>query len=1077
MHSEKLDAVIADYLQAQAEGRAGDPEAWIARHPELADDLRAFFTDQARLEQVVAPMRQEGAEHTTLPPTGEYHPEEAATLLPGQTAPVEETIKVRYFGDYELLAEIARGGMGVVYKARQVSLNRLVALKMILAGHLAGKEEIARFRIEAEAAANLDHPHIVPIYEIGEHQGQQYFSMKYVEGGSLAAEFSRAPQARRSVRDLVASLSTITRAVHHAHQRGILHRDLKPGNVLLDQDGQPHVTDFGLAKKVEGDSGMTRTGDIVGTPSYMAPEQAAAKKGLTTAVDVYSLGAILYEMLTGRPPFREATPLDTLLQVLDKEPDPPRKYDPKVDRDLETIALKCLEKDPAKRYDSAAALADEIDRWQRGEPITARRMGRLRRALRWYRRKPLLAGTMTLAVLSLFVIGIMAGFWIWSEINARHVLFLREAAWERRNGDRAEALETLRIAAKQTGTSPRLLEEAFLAASLPEIRFLHKEPFAESAFYNLGTLPELHFVPGGERFWLIFSENGKTHAQERRFPSCDLLQETTRERAELPPPGKVPPELKVIGISQDGRWVVARKEGKPGDSLVLWDVRAERQADSMDDVFRLRGLVLVSADGQRMAFRDPWADNMLRVWDWPRARIIATFHAGVDSVTRRRQGGNDTYLRNVPGFSPDGTLLAVQGTENGVDELLVWDVEANQKLGAVQYADGPARWHPDGRHLLICGNDIPKYNLDDKDKSWPKQHSYLHTWKVICPARTFQLADEVKRLAWSGTGRLLLAGSHVFHVTATSRERMLRPIPLEVAQHQDFGFRGEEMWGVQRPAVDPNRKTLNLRRFLPTPQEILLPLAPLEPPAPVEAGAQWQASPVHFAFTSAGQHVLVLWGWALVRGNNITYTGNNVLEWWSVAERKRLAVWPLSGTSMGEGVYPSPSGRHVAVNKDGQLWLLAPAAAKPVAIFPDTGFGPTSVAFSADSSRMAFCQIIWGARTDHGRILEKMQIVFVDTATGQQLGTMPYHSSATHIALAFSPDGGRLALVDGSRDIHLIDVPGQREILRWKTEQRVIALAFSPDGEVLATGTVGGQVKLWNLRFIQEEMAKLGLAW
>ncbi len=239
---------------------------------------------------------------------------------------------------------------------------------MILTGQLASSEDVARFHREAEAAANLDHPNIVPIYEVGEHEGQHYFSMKLVEGGSLAQGVAAgegrgaSKEDQKKAAELVA---TIARAVHHAHQRGILHRDLKPGNILIDAHGQPNVTDFGLARRVEGDPGHTRTGSIVGTPSYMPPEQARSEKVLTTGVDVYSLGAILYELLTGRPPFRADTPLDTVLQVLDCEPERPRKLNPRIDLDLETICLKCLEKDPAKRYGSAKALAEDLERWLR----------------------------------------------------------------------------------------------------------------------------------------------------------------------------------------------------------------------------------------------------------------------------------------------------------------------------------------------------------------------------------------------------------------------------------------------------------------------------------------------------------------------------------------------------------------------------------------------------------------------------------------------------------------------------------------------------------------------------------------
>ena len=320
----RLDELIASYLEAVEGGRAPDREAWLAQHPGLADDLRAFFANHDRMVQVGAPLR-------ALAPA-EAPVSEAPTLAPGETPTDVLLGKVRYFGDYELLEEIARGGMGVVYRALQVRLNREVALKMILSGNLASAYDVRRFHTEAEAVASLDHPNIVPIYEVGEHEGKHYFSMKLIEGSSLS---DRIPEMVKDPKAAAKLLANVARAVHHAHQRGILHRDLKPSNILLDANGEPHVTDFGLAKRVSAENGVTQSGAIVGTPSYMAPEQAAAKKGLTTAADVYSLGAILYEMLTGRPPFRSETPLGTMQQVLGREPDRPRTLNPRVDRDLE----------------------------------------------------------------------------------------------------------------------------------------------------------------------------------------------------------------------------------------------------------------------------------------------------------------------------------------------------------------------------------------------------------------------------------------------------------------------------------------------------------------------------------------------------------------------------------------------------------------------------------------------------------------------------------------------------------------------------------------------------------------------
>ena len=299
-------------------------------------------------------------------------------------------------GDYEPLEEIGRGGQAVVYRARQKSLNRIVALKVIGFGHWETTPHLKRFRHEAEAAASLEHPHIVPIYEIGESDGSCYFSMKFVEGGQLAEVLKRESMSTRRAAELLAK---IARTVHFAHQHGILHRDIKPGNILLDQHGEPHLTDFGLARLLEQESTITHSSDVLGTPSYMSPEQAAGRtKELTAATDVYSLGAVFYQMLTGEPPFAGGTTYETIRLVLESEPRNPRVRNAKIDRELSTICLKCLEKDPKRRYSSALALAEDLERWLRHEPIQARRTGVFGRGKKWLQRNPTAAGIIALSL-------------------------------------------------------------------------------------------------------------------------------------------------------------------------------------------------------------------------------------------------------------------------------------------------------------------------------------------------------------------------------------------------------------------------------------------------------------------------------------------------------------------------------------------------------------------------------------------------------------------------------------------------------------------------------------------------------
>jgi len=356
---ERLARVLDELLNAMERGEAADVERQAREHPDLAIELRQLWGAMLVAECVAS---GSGSEPTVAvdssgessSPSGEH---------PWQAFP-------RAFGDYELLGELGRGGMGVVYKARQHTLDRSVALKMMRSGALASQADLARFAAEAQAAARLDHPNIVPVYDVGETGGHAFFTMKHVSGTTLARRLNDGPLDPREAARI---LAPVCRAVHYAHEHGVLHRDLKPSNILLDREGRPHVTDFGLAKRIESDMHLTVSGAVLGTPAYMAPEQAAGSRGkLLPASDVYSLGSILYHMLTGRPPFQAASPVDTVLLVLEQDPLPPRLINPRADLELEMICLKCLQKPPELRYSTAAALADDLDAFLHDEPIAAR---------------------------------------------------------------------------------------------------------------------------------------------------------------------------------------------------------------------------------------------------------------------------------------------------------------------------------------------------------------------------------------------------------------------------------------------------------------------------------------------------------------------------------------------------------------------------------------------------------------------------------------------------------------------------------------------------------------------------------
>jgi serine/threonine-protein kinase len=367
-------------------GERPAPAEYLARFPDGERTIRAVFGEIDKTTSLGSSRADGAVDRPTRP-----------CSAPGGRSEVDPHATI---GDYELIEEIARGGMGVVFRARHKGLKRLVALKMILSGQMATHEERQRFLREAELAANLDHPNIVPIYEVDEHEDRPFFSMKLIEGESLSRQVARFVQDPAAAARMVAILA---RAVHYAHGQGFLHCDLKPSNVLIDTRGRPYLTDFGLARRTGVESSLSISGAILGTPSYMAPEQATGSRaGLGPATDVYGLGAILYELLTGRPPFRAPSIMETIVQVLERDPAPPRELRPEVPRALESICLKCLEKSPRDRYATAEALADDLDSYLQGDGIEA--AGVLSRLRRWNRREAELAarlgGLALMAVIS-----------------------------------------------------------------------------------------------------------------------------------------------------------------------------------------------------------------------------------------------------------------------------------------------------------------------------------------------------------------------------------------------------------------------------------------------------------------------------------------------------------------------------------------------------------------------------------------------------------------------------------------------------------------------------------------------------
>jgi WD40 repeat protein/tRNA A-37 threonylcarbamoyl transferase component Bud32 len=606
----------------------------------------------ATLASLLAPPPQAGPGADGSPsggsvPTGPFKgapgSRESAAPASAPSAPCDLAPGSR-FGDYEILGELGRGGMGVVYKARQRSLRRLVALKMILAGQLAGSEQVERFHREARAVAQLDHPNIVPIYEVGQHHGQHYFSMKLIEGRSLSCDLAHYRRHHKAAAFL---MSRVARAVHYAHQRGILHRDLKPRNILLDARKQPHVTDFGLAKRLDASDSLSPEGAVIGTASYMAPEQAAAGgRRLTPAADVYSLGAVLYELLTGRPPFQGATFVETLWQVLDLEPPPPRRLNPAVPRDLETVCLKCLDKRPSHRYASAEALAEDLERWVEGKPILGRRVRWPERAWLWCRRSPALAALVAATVLLCTLAGALCLAYSSAGWQASHAQ--GELDQELVRKEAKAYLEDMRHAQAHLNGGEVVPARALLA------KWRHKDHRAWEWYFLDAQCRELRLsVRGhGGRVWAV-----AWSPDARQLASADdqgvVSVWDVADNKELASFQAQAGGVRALAWSPDGKLLATASKGAPQ----LWEAATGKETRTL-----------------------PLADN-------PRP----------DGPSRRPQARSLIW-------SPGEQKLALVDTEG---EIKVWDLGTGAKPLVLLAHTGAfgAAWGPDGKRLASVGVD------------------------------------------------------------------------------------------------------------------------------------------------------------------------------------------------------------------------------------------------------------------------------------------------------------------------------------------------------------------------------------
>jgi WD40 repeat protein len=595
------------------------------------------------------------------------------TLPPAPS--VEDVSPVRVPG-YEILRELGRGGMGVVYQARHERLNRLAALKMILYGGHAAEGDLARFRTEAEAVARLQHPGIVQIYEIGEHNGLPYLALEFCPGGSLLNRLDGTPlppaQAARNV-------EALARAVHAAHQAGIVHRDLKPGNILLAADGSLKITDFGLAKKLDSSVGQTQTGAVMGTPSYMAPEQAAGlNKEIGPVTDLYSLGVILYELLTGRPPFKAATPLDTMMQQMHQEPVPPRKLQPQVPPDLETICLKCLQKEPGKRYASAADLAEDLRRYQAGEPITARPVGALERGWRWCRRNPLVAGlTAGVAALLLMVATGATGAAIYLGGVAQRE---RETAAEMEllAGREREAADKERLAVAAAETERRKAEE-----ERDRARGLQLTAQATASLTSNPGLALLLAIEGAQRAPGVLANNALRAALETGFEERTLVEGSAVLSVTFSPDGR-----QILSVSNNG-------------GIRLWEAATGKPIYQVKGIPGYAQSAFFSPDGRcfavlfatwntKLTYRDGQVKHYTN-------RVVRLYETATGKPLTILRGHEDRVV--AAAFSPDGKRLVTASWDH---TARIWEIATGKPLVTLKKQSSSlltAAFSPDGRRV------------------------------------------------------------------------------------------------------------------------------------------------------------------------------------------------------------------------------------------------------------------------------------------------------------------------------------------------------------------------------------------
>jgi WD40 repeat protein len=1061
-HSERVDRVCNLYEDSWQEGNRPDLSRYLvavdpAEQFELIRELLLIDLHYRRGLGESPTLEEYQARHpavdfgpcaelfTAAAPAADASLNDLATQSTPCNSPVPTAVvpRVGKLGDYELLEEIARGGMGVVYKARQVSLNRLVAVKMILAGLFATKADHDRFHSEAQAAAILDHPNIVPVYEVGEFEGQHYFSMGYVDGQSLTARLADGPLPPKEAAELAVE---VARAVEYAHRHGVIHRDIKPSNILIDSSGRPRVTDFGLAKRVDSGSDLTATGQVLGTPSYMAPEQAAGQTdAVGPAADVYALGALLYTTLTGRPPFQAATSLETLQQVLDREPLALRQINPAVPLDLETIVLKCLEKSIPRRYATAEALADDLRRYLEGRPILARPVGRLGYAWRWCRRQPVVASLIAGVALTL-VAGIVVSSRFALVAEAKRV----EAVAARNDADRAVLQTRRQLATATLERALALCEQGSLARGVlwlgRGLQLAHEagaDDVEQDCRWNLAAwtcqFHHLQFVlPHPEAVLAVaLSADGQTVASGCKDGKLRLWKIATGESLAAPLAHKS--AVKVVAFHPYEPLILA---GCDDGTVTLWDLQTRTRRGPLLHHDGPLSSVAFSPDGESILTGS--FDGTAKLWKTGTGEMIGR---PLDLESGRCPSRTKGV---VAAFSPDGRSVVTSG--GNIWQVKFWDARTtkykNRSFGAGSIVFSIA-WCPGSNSILLglMQNRVAMQREAETGRQigLPLAHlGYVESVAYSADGRTIVTGagDNCVRLWDTATGEL--RGAPMLHQKTVKSVAVSSDGQTIVSGSEDATVR---IWKrAQGNLIRTIRGGTWTRAaaFSPDGRAVILGV--------FSNGARiWSAASgeIEQPFKSTAPNDEVE-GVAFSPDGKTVFTQHSTLQvvkWWDRFTGKLLGSTQPQGDRIRQMAL-SPDGTTIFTRTDFTARLWNAATGRPIgsplhfrdrvlgqAFHPD---GKTVIISSADRTTR-----LWSG------------------VSSDPLGPATSHSNEIS-ALAYSPDGRTIVAAEGINSAQLFDARSWRP-LKAPLEHgaAVRCVGFSPDGNVILTGCTDGTARLW----------------